>query len=58
MKFISSAAAHNLPFSFENKIRPAGQIGDALACCGVPGHSFGRLPLFFILAPFWFPPAK
>ena len=28
------------------------------ACCGVPGHSLGRLPLFFILTSFWFPPAK
>ena len=28
------------------------------ACCGVPGHSLGRLPLFFILTLFWFPPAK
>ncbi|OCR43318.1 hypothetical protein AC239_09310 [Bacteroides fragilis] len=47
-----------MPFSFENKIRPAGQIGDALACCGVPGYSLGRLSLFSILTLFLFPPAK
>ena len=53
-----SAQTQQMSVKFENKIRPAGQIEDALACCGVPGHSLGRLPLFFILTLFWFPPAK
>ncbi len=57
-KFISSAAAHNLLFSVENKIRPTGQIGDALVCCGLPGQSFGRLLFFFILTVFSFNAAK
>ncbi|EXZ05219.1 hypothetical protein M072_2405 [Bacteroides fragilis str. DS-208] len=45
-------------FSVENKIRPTGQIGDALVFCGLPGQSFGRLLFFFIFTEFWFTAAK
>ena len=54
----ASAAAHNLLISVEIKIRPTGQIGDALACCRLPGQSFGRLLFLFILTEFWFMAAK
>lgn len=54
----ASAAAHNLLFSVENKIRPTGQIGDALVCCGLTQQSFGRLLLLFIFSEFWFSAAK
>ncbi len=52
------AAAHNLLISVEIKIRPTGQIGDALVCCRLPGQSFGRLLFLFILTEFWFMAAK
>lgn len=54
----ASAAAHNLLISIEIKIRPTGQIGDALVCCRLPGQSFGRLLFLFILTEFWFTAAK
>lgn len=47
-----------LLISVEIKIRPTGQIGDALVCCRLPGQSFGRLLFLFILTEFWFMAAK
>ncbi|WP_153877558.1 MULTISPECIES: hypothetical protein [Bacteroides] len=54
----ASAAAHNLLISVEIKIRPTGQIGDALVCWRLPGQSFGRLLFLFIFSEFWFNAAK